>query len=65
MKVGDKVTLVKYPGWGVCSIRQIQPRGTEVVYVIKREESEGITLLIGVSAADITSLTEEQNDESR
>ena len=65
MKIGDKVTHVKYPDWGVCSIRQIQPRGTEVTYVIKREESEGITLLIGVSAAEITPLPPEKNDESR
>ena len=65
MKVGDKVTLVKYPDWGLCSIRQIQPRGTEVAYVVKREESEGITLLIGVSAADLTPLPLEKNDESR
>ncbi len=65
MKVGDKVTLTKYPGWGTCSIRQIQTQGTEVSYVVKREESEGITLLIGVSASDITPLRVEENDESR
>ena len=65
MKVGDKVTLIKYPGWGICSIRQIQTQGTELSYVVKREQSEGITLLIGVSGSDITPLRVEENDESR
>ncbi len=65
MKVGDKITLIKYPGWGICSIRHIQTQGTELSYVVKREESEGITLLIGVSPSDITSLPREENDESR
>ncbi len=65
MKIGDKITLIKYPGWGVCSIREIQTQGTEVSYVVKREESEGITLLIGVSPSDITPLPVEQDDENR
>jgi len=65
VKVGDKVTLVTYPTWGVCVITQTRADETETVYTVRREESEGITLLIGVSAADITLLPLETNDESR
>ena len=65
MRVGDKITLIKYPGWGICSIRHIHTQGTELSYVVKREESEGITLLIGVSAAEIAPLGVEKNDENR
>ena len=66
MKVGDLVTLVEYPSWGICKIRLIQPRGEEVVYGVQRDQSEGITILMGVVAADITPLPkEDKKDESR
>ncbi len=65
MKIGDLVTLVKYPGWGVCKIRQISSRCDEVVYSVQRAQSEGITILMGVSAADITPLPTEKKDESQ
>ena len=67
MKVGDLVTLVKYPGWGVCRIQLIQSRGEKVVYGVQRVIPEGITILMGVAAADITPLPpeEEKKDESR
>ena len=63
MKVGTLVTLKEFPSWGVCVITKIQTRGTEETYMVRREGTEGITLLTQVTRNQLSII--EENDENR
>lgn len=56
MQVGDKVTLVKYPTWGVCVITQLRVDEGQTVYIVRRDETESITMLVGVRTEELVTI---------
>ena len=57
MDIGDEVILSAYPSWGVCVIIRICNDGPEPIYSVRRAESEGITLLMGLKTGDVVAHT--------
>ena len=53
MKIGDLVKLKEFPSWGVCVITKTQIRGTEETYIVRREGTEGVTLLTQVARSQL------------
>jgi len=58
MKVGDKVTLRRFPSWGVCKITHIGTGVENITYQVRRCDSLGITRLILRGCAQIIPLKE-------
>ena len=53
MKVGDRVTLVKYPTWGVCEVVRAEEFNDVVKVSVRRCQSEGITYLCNIDSSEV------------